>query len=160
MKKLVFCLAILATAALGTARAAEPKAGHAMAAKSDAPTCGQMISGMAPIPAKISEGAAAVADMMEAHAALMDKDKDSAAEAKGMRGIAKTHRALSASLLKASEEMKKASGWPAAPHDMAKMMADPKLAEANKKMIEVHKELIAMFQKMIADMESMHKPAK
>ncbi|HEX7506097.1 MAG TPA: hypothetical protein VF550_04950 [Polyangia bacterium] len=162
MKKLVLCVGILSGIALGTAQAAEPPAGHAMAAKAPAvkaeqPTCGQMISSMAPIPAKISEGAASVADMMEAHAALMGKDKDSAVEAKGMRGIAKTHRAISASLLKASEEMKKAASWPAAPHDMAKMMADPKMAEANKKMIEVHKELIAMFQKMVADMEAQNK---
>jgi len=162
MSKLALCLGILGALALGTAHAAEPPAGHAMAAKAPAanaekPTCGQMISGLAPIPAKISEGAAAVADMMEAHAALLGKDKDSAAEAKGMRGIAKTHRAISASLVKASEEMKKAAGWPAAPHDMAKMMADPKMVEANKKMIDVHKELIAMLQKMVADMEAQHK---
>jgi hypothetical protein len=132
----------------------------APAGKADQPTCGQMISGMAAIPAKLSEGAASVADMMEAHAALLGKDKDSAAEAKGMRGIAKTHRAISASLLKASEEMKKAASWPTAPHDMAKMMADPKLAEASKKVIEVHKELIAMFQKMVADMEAQQKMMK
>ena len=162
MKKLVLCVGLLCGIAMGSAKAAEPPAGHAMAgkppaAKAEQPTCGQMISGMAPIPAKISEGAAAVADMMEAHAALMGKDKDSATEAKGMRGIAKTHRAISASLLKASEEMKKAASWPAAPHDMAKMMADPKMAEANKKMIEVHKEVIAMLQKMVADMEAQQK---
>jgi len=164
MNKLVLCLGILGTA-LGTAHAAEPPAGHAMAmkapaAKAEQPTCGQMISGMAPIPAKLSEGAASVADMMEAHAALMGKDKDSAAEAKGMRGIAKTHRAISASLLKASEEMKKAASWPAAPHDMAKMGSDPKLAAASQKVIDIHKEIIAMFQKMVADMEAQHKMAK
>jgi hypothetical protein len=165
MKKLALCLGILAGMALGTAQAAEPMAGHAPvakapAAKAEQPTCGQMISGMAAIPAKLSEGAAGVADMMEAHAALMGKDKDSAVEVKGMRGIAKTHRAISASLAKASEEMKKAASWPAAPHDMAKMSADPKLAEASKKMIEVHKELIAMFQKMVADMEAQQKMMK
>ena len=140
MRKTALCLAILVGALVGTARAAEPMAGHAMAAKPAAAqqSCGQMISSMAPIPAKISEGAASVAAMMDAHAALMGKDKDSQAEAKGLRAIAKTHRQLAASLMKASEEMKKASGWPAAPHDMAKMSSDPKLAEANKKVIEVH----------------------
>jgi hypothetical protein len=137
-------------------------AGHAMAAKPAAAqqTCGQMISSMAPIPAKLSEGAASVADMLEAHAAIMGKDKDSQAEAKGLRGIAKTHKQIAASMLKASEEMKKAASWPAAPHDMAKMSSDPKLAETTKKVIEVHKEIIAMFQKMVADMEAQAKAMK
>ena len=158
MKKLVFCLVVLGGFVMGSAQAAEPKA--APAAKGAEQSCGQMISSMAPIPAKLSEGASSVADMWEAHAALMGKDKDSAAEAKGLRAIAKSHKQIAASLMKASEEMKKASSWPAAPHDMAKMMADPKLAEASKKVLEVHKELIAMFQKMVADMEAMHKQAK
>ena len=162
MKKLVLCLGILGAMALGTANGAEPPAGHAMAAqapagKTEQPTCGQMMAGMAPIPAKLSEAAAAVADMLEAHAALLGKDKDSAVEAKGLRAFAKSHRAISASLAKASEDDKKAASWPAAPHDMAKKMADPKLAAANKKMIEVRKELIAMFQKMVDDMEAQNK---
>jgi hypothetical protein len=162
MKKLALCLGILAGIAFGAAQAAEPPAGKAMAAKpaaakAEQQTCGQMISSMAPIPAKLSEGASSVADMLEAHAALMGKDKDSVAEAKGLRGVAKTHKQIAASLMKASEEMKKAASWPAAPHDMAKMGADPKLMETSKKVIEVHKEIIAMFQKMVADMEAQQK---
>ena len=95
MKKLVLCLGILVGAALGTAKAAEPPAGHAMAghamaAKGEQPTCGQMISSMASIPAKLSEGASSVAEMWDAHAALLGKDKDSMAEAKGLRAMAKT----------------------------------------------------------------------
>ena len=162
MRTTGLCLAILVATVGGTAWAAEPMAGHAMAAKPAAaqPSCGQMISGMAPIPAKLSEGATSVAEMMEAHAALLGKDKDSQAEAKGLRAIVKTHKQIAASLMKASEEMKKAASWPAAPHDMAKMSSDPKLAEASKKVIEVHKELIVMFQKMVADMEAQAKTMK
>ena len=152
MKKVVLCLAILVGFTLGAARAAEPKGAE--------PTCGQMISSMAAIPAKLSEGAATVADMWEAHAALMGKDKDSVAEAKGLREVAKTHKQIAALMIKASEEMKKAINWPVAPHDMAKMGSDPKLAAASKKVIEVHKEIIAMFQKMVADMEAQHKTTK
>jgi len=124
------------------------------------PTCGQMISGMAAIPAKLSEGATSVADMLEAHAALMGKDKDSQAEVKGMRAIVKTHKQIAASLMKASEEMKKAASWPAAPHDMAKMSSDPKIVAAHQKLIDVHKEIIAMFQKMVSDMEAQAKAAR
>jgi uncharacterized coiled-coil DUF342 family protein len=152
MKKVVLCLAILVGFTLGAARAAEPTGAE--------PTCGQMISSMAAIPAKLSEGAATVADMWEAHAALMGKDKDSVAEAKGLRALAKGHRQIAASLMKASEEMKKAASWAGAPHDMAKMMSDPKLAEASKKMVEIHKEIIAMFQKSLAEMEAQHKAMK
>jgi hypothetical protein len=160
MKKVVFCLVFLGGFTLATARAAEPKAAPAAAAKGAEPTCGQMIAGLAPIPAKLSEGANSVADMMEAHAAVMGKDKDSAAEVKGIRAIAKTHRQIAASMVKASEEMKKAALWPNAPHDMAKMSSDPKLAETHKKVIDVHKELIALFQKMVADMEAQARAAK
>ena len=152
MKKVVLCLAILVGFTLGAARAAEPKGAE--------PTCGQMISSMAAIPAKLSEGAATVADMWEAHAALMGKDKDSVAEAKGLRALAKGHRQIAASLMKASEEMKKAASWAGAPHDMAKMMSDPKLTEASKKMIEIQKELIALLQKSVAEDEAMMKGMK
>ena len=158
MNKVVFCLALLAGSFSLTfgSQAAEPAAGG----KADSPTCGQMISGMAPIPAKLAEGATSVAEMLDAHAALMGKEKASLAEARGLRAIAKTHMQIAASLRKASEEMKRAAKWPAAPHDMAKMGSDPKLAAANKKVLEVHKELVAMFQKMIADMEAQAKAAK
>lgn len=133
--------------------------GAPMAQAGTEPTCGQKISSMAPIPAKLSEGATSVADMLEAHAAVMGKDKDSQAEVKGMRAIAKTHKQIAANLMKASEEMKKAASWPAAPHDMAKMSSDPKLAAATQKVIDVHKEIIAMFQKMVGDMEAQAKAA-
>jgi hypothetical protein len=119
-----------------------------------------MISGMAPIPAKLAEGATSMADMLEAHAALLGKDKDSVAEAKGLRALAKTHKEIAANMIRASEEMAKAASWPAAPHDMAKMGSDPKLAAASQKVIDIHKEIIAMFQKMVADMEAQHKMAK
>ena len=76
-----------------------------------------------------------MAEMWEAHAALMGKDKDSQAEAKGLRALAKEHKAIAASLKKASENMKKAASWPAAPHDMQKMMSDPKLTTASQKLI-------------------------
>lgn len=162
MRKTVLWLAFLFSASIGTvgtAQAAEPMAGHAMMANPAAAqeSCGQMLSSMAGIPAKLAEGASSVADMLDAHAALLGKDKDSQAEAKGMRAIAKTHKQIAASLTKASEEMKKASSWPAAPHDMAKMSADPKLAAANQKVIDVHKEIIAMMQKMVAEMEAHQK---
>jgi hypothetical protein len=150
---------LFASTAAGTS-AAEPMPGHAMAAKADHPTCGQMISGMASIPEKLSQGANSVAEMLEAHAALMGKDKASVAEAKGLRAIAKTHRQIATEMLKASQQMKQAASWPAAPHDMAKMGADPKLAAANQKVIEVHKGIIAAFQQMVADMESHAKAAK
>jgi hypothetical protein len=165
MRKFVLFLGMFTVVSLGVASAAEapaghPMAGHAMAASNEPATCGQMISGMAAIPAKLSEGATSVAEMLDAHAALMGKDKNAKAEAKGLRAIAKSHKQVAASLMKISEEMKKAATWPAAPHDMAKMSSDPKLAEATKKVIEVHKEIIALFQKMVADMEAQQKKAK
>ena len=119
-----------------------------------------MVSGMAAIPAKLAEGAEAAAAMWEAHAALLGKDKDSQVEAKGLRALAKGHKQIAASLKKQSEEMKKAASWPVAPHDMAKMMSDPKLTAATHRLLEAQKEIIAAMQKSLAGLEAMHKPAK
>jgi hypothetical protein len=152
MKKLVFCLVTLAGLMIGEARAAEHKGAE--------PTCGQMVAGMAAIPAKLSEGADSVADIWDAHAALMGKDKDSQAEAKALRALARGHKQIAASLKKASEEMKKASSWPSAPHDMAKMTSDPKLAAASQRLMAAQKDIIALMQKSLADMEAMSKHAK
>jgi hypothetical protein len=152
MRKLVSCLVVLAGLVIGAAQAAEPKGA--------APTCGQMVAGMAAIPAKLSEGADAVAEMWDAHAALMGKDKESQAEAKALRVLAKGHKQIAASLRKASEEMKQASSWPGAPHDMNKMKSDAKLLAAHQKLIAAQKEIIALMQKSLADMEAMSKPAK
>jgi hypothetical protein len=123
------------------------------------PTCGQMTAGMAAIPEKLAAGALSVANMEEAHAKFMsaNKDKASQAEVKGLRELAKTHKQIAANLEKVAGEMKKAASWPAAPHDMAKMKADPELAAASKKVLEAHKEIIAEMQKMVANMEKMMK---
>jgi hypothetical protein len=157
MKKLAFSLIVLTGLASGAAQAAAPKAA---AGKSDTPTCGQMVSGMAAIPAKLATGAEAVAEVWEAHATLMGKDKDSQTEVKGLHALAKSHKQLAAHLKKESEDMKKAAGWPDAPHDMAKMTSDPKLTAATQKLIEAHKEIIALMQKSLADLEAMTKPKK
>lgn len=164
MKNLLFCLSLFSSLSLPLlARfgfAAEPAPSHAMSAKpadTKAESCGQMIAGNADIPAKLSEGATSVAEMLDAHAALMGKDKNAQSEAKGMRALAKTHRQIATSLMKASDEMKKAASWPVAEHDMAKMQSDPKLKEATQKVISVHKEIIARLQKMVAEMEAQQK---
>jgi hypothetical protein len=152
MKKLACCLVALAGLVVGSAHAAEPKRGQ--------PTCGEKIASMAAIPAKLAEGAESVAEMWEAHSALMGNDKESQAEVKGLRPLIKGHKQIAASLRKESEEMKKAASWPAAPHDMEKMMSDPKAAAAMQKLMQVHKDIIALMQKSLADMEAMHKQAK
>jgi hypothetical protein len=169
MNKVIFSMALLLGLAVVTAQAAEmkmaapaagkpdTKAGEGHAMKGADMTCGQMLASRAPIPEKLSEGALSVAEMLDAHATLMGKEKESQAEAKGMRAIAKSHRQVATELKKIADEMKKAASWPAAPHDMAKMTADPKLMAAQKRFIEVHKELIAMMEKAVSEMEAQHK---
>jgi hypothetical protein len=97
--------------------------------------------------------------MEEAHAKFMapNKDKASQAEVKGLRELAKTHKQIAANLEKVASEMKKAASWPTAPHDIAKMKADPELAAAAKKVLDAHKEIIAELQKMVANMEKQMK---
>jgi hypothetical protein len=149
MKKIVCCLMVWAGLVIGSANAAEPKGGE--------PTCGEKVASMAAIPAKLAEGAESVAEMWEAHIALLGSDKDSQAEAKGLRALVKGHKQLAASLRQESEKMAKATSWPNAPHDTKKMMADPKSTAAMQKLMRVHKDIIALMQKSLADMEAMHK---
>ena len=154
MKPTLIVALLLSFVTFAAARAAD-QPGMAMAGAQ--PTCGQMIAGLADIPAKIAMGAMSVANMWEAHAKFLssNKDKASQAEVKGLRELVKEHKLIAASLEKASSDMRKAVSWPAAPHDMAKMKADPELMAAQKKVLEVHKEIIADMQKMVANMEKM-----
>lgn len=178
MKKVVFCLVTLMSFAFvsGRAGAAEtkgpsgpakgdPKSGMMKGAepkaamKASEPGCGQFIASMAGIPEKLSESATAVAELMDAHAALLGKEKAAQNEAKGLRMMAKTDKQVAMELKKASKEMKKAGSWPATPHEMAKMNADPKVQAATKKVIEKQKEVIALLQKSVADLEAQMKAA-
>ena len=154
MKPTLIAALLLSLVTLAPAHAADQPA---MAAA--APTCGQMTASMAAIPEKLAVGAMSVAEMEEAHAKFMssNKDKASQAEVKGLRELAKEHKQVAASIEKVAAEMRKAASWPAAPHDMAKMKADPALAAAGKKVLDAHKEIIAEMQKMVANMEKMMK---
>ena len=51
--------------------------------------------------------------------------------------------------------MKKLADLPGADHDMAKMAADPKIAESMGPMLSTHKAMVALMQKEIAEMEAM-----
>jgi predicted Rossmann fold nucleotide-binding protein DprA/Smf involved in DNA uptake len=149
--KTLFTATLLSLLALHPAHAAEP-AGAAMANQM---TCGQMIASKAVIPQKLAAGASSVAEMMEAHAKLMsaNKDKASQAEVKGLHELVKSQKQVATDLDKVMNEMKKASSWPAAPHDAAKMKSDPELKSATEKVIATHKEVIAELQKLVADLE-------
>jgi endonuclease/exonuclease/phosphatase (EEP) superfamily protein YafD len=150
MKPVLIAALLLSLGTLAPARAADQPA---MAAAQ--PTCGQMTASMAAIPEKLAMGALSVAEMEEAHAKFLssNKDKASQAEVKGLRDLAKAHKQVAASIEKVAAQMKQAASWPAAPHDMAKMKADPALAAAGKKVLDAHKEIIAEMQKMVAQME-------
>jgi hypothetical protein len=124
-----------------------------------APSCGQMIASKAVLPAKMAELMTAVAETMDAHAALMiaGKTKEGAKEAKGLKKIAADHRALAKAMAKAQASMEAAAKWPNAPHDMATMMGDAKLMASMQKMLAAEKEMVALMQKDLAEMEAMHK---
>jgi hypothetical protein len=122
-------------------------------------TCGQMMAAKAVLPAKMAETMTAVANMFDAHAKFMleGKTKEGKKEADAFKGVAKQHRDLAAGFKKTAESMNKLATLPAAPHDMAKMMADPGIGAAMQEMMRTHKEMVALLQKEIADMEAMGK---
>lgn len=149
--KTMIVSAFLSLLFLVPAHAAEPS-GPAMA---NQPTCGQMIASKAVVPQRLSAGASALADMFDAHAKVMsaNKDKASQAEVKGLRELARSYRQVATDYDKATDEMKKAAFWPAAPHDEAKMKADPDMKRATDNVIATHKEIIAELQKAVAELE-------
>lgn len=149
--KALLVTAFLSVLPLFPAHAADPS-GPAMANQM---TCGQMIASKAVLPQRLSAGASSVADMLDAHAKIMSTNKDKAAQAevKGLRELSKQYRQIATDYDKATDEMKKAASWPAAPHDMAKMKSDPDLKRTTENVIATHKEIIAELQKAVAEME-------
>jgi hypothetical protein len=129
------------------------------AAAMDTKSCGQHMAETAVLPSKMHELMTAVADMAEAHAAFMAANakgnKDAIAEADGMKMIAKDHRELATMMGKTAEHMTAAAKWPNAPHDMNKMMADPKIMDAMKRVMKNEKEMIALMQTHQSQMEQM-----
>jgi 2-oxoglutarate dehydrogenase E2 component (dihydrolipoamide succinyltransferase) len=135
---------------------AKPGAAAPAAAAPAGPSVGQMIASKAPLPTKMAEVMTAVADMLEAHAALVKagKTKEGAKEAAGLKKVAADHRALAKLFTKTAANMGKATSWPAAPPDMNAMASDPAMTAAMQKMIATHKEMIALMQKEVAEMEA------
>ncbi len=133
--------------------------GLAGGAAAEEKTCGQHISEMAVLPAKMSEVMTAVANMMDTHATLMlqDKSKPSKQEAAALKKLAAQHKKLAAEFKKTQEMMEKASTWPNAPHDMNKMMNDSASKTAMAEMLRTHKEFDALLNKQIAELEAMTK---
>lgn len=161
MKKLLGVACVVAVLGVTAAVAGDKKmekapAKGAAAAAADK-TCGQMMSEKAVLPAKMAELVTAVATMADAHANFMltsePKSKEAAAEAEGMKKLAQMHRDSAVAFTKIAESLKAAAAWPAAPHDMKKMMADPKIQESMKLMLSTHKEMAALLQKEVAMME-------
>jgi hypothetical protein len=152
MKNMILIsLLLCGSSSIALAEKAPAHAGHA------GHSCGQMISAKAALPKKMAEVMTSVADMMDAHAAIMtaSKTKEASLEVAGLKKIAADHRALAESFQKTADDMSKASSWPNAPHDMNAMKSDPKLGAAMQKMLAAEKDMIALLQKEVADTEAM-----
>jgi hypothetical protein len=154
MRAIVATCCLLVAGVAGVAFAGDAK-------MTDNKTCGQHMAEHAVLPSKMTEVMNAVADMMDAHAAFMvanaKGDKNAMAEADGMKMIAKDHRDLAKMMTTTATHMTEAAKWPNAPHDMNKMMADPKIQAAMKNLLKTEKEMAALMQQDIAMMEA-HAP--
>ena len=151
MKAIVTTCCLLAAGVAGVAFAADTK-------MMDNKTCGQHMADHAVLPHKMTDLMNAVADMMDAHAAYMmanaKGNKSAVTEADGMKMIAKDHRELAKMMTTTATHMSDAAKWPSAPHDMDKMMADPKIQAAMKNVLKNEKEMAALIQQDIAMMEA------
>jgi len=120
-------------------------------------TCGQMIAEKAVLPEAMSKLMLAITEMMEAHAKFMLEGKPSREakmEAKAVQSLAKQHRSQAAAFVKTAAAMKGLAELPGAPHDMAKMMADPRIQASMKELLATQRVLVALLQKEVAEMSA------
>ncbi|MGQ0506009.1 MAG: hypothetical protein ACT4TC_11905 [Myxococcaceae bacterium] len=128
--------------------AADKGGSMAKAAPKDEITCGQWMASKAPLPAKLGELMASIADNMDSHAkwTSASKDKNAKKEVEIVSKVAKTHRDLGTNYTRLSEEMTKHKDLPAVQHD-PKAMDMAKMTEGMTKQIKLQREMAQMIIK-------------
>jgi hypothetical protein len=110
------------------------------------PTCGQGLAAHSPLPAKLGDLTAAVADVLEAHTAALDPDDENArAELDAYQELVAEHRQTAADLRSTSEKMRGHRDLPMGPHDPSAMTASAAV-DAFARFVAGEEELLALLQ--------------
>lgn len=109
-------------------------------------TCGKGLAANAELPARLSELAAAMAGLLQAHQrALTGEDPETQAERAAYLDLAERFGKNAADLRVTSERMRACHSLPAAPHDMA-IMNDGQQLAAFEQVVEAKQRLLSLLQ--------------
>ncbi len=113
----------------------------------DEPTCGKGLAMNSWLPAKLSEVAAAMAEVLEYHTAALDTgDENGRKEYDAYSSLVTEYREIAERLDETAKHMAGYRNLPVADHD-PKAMADPKNLQAFEKLVARKQELLELLQK-------------
>jgi hypothetical protein len=122
-------------------------------------TCGQGLAEHSPLPAKLGELTASVAETLEVHMEALDlQDEDAKREHGVYMGLVQEHRHLAAQLQATGEKMAGYRDLPMGRHDL-QVMSSPRAIRAFENFVTVERELLGLLrervehdQEMLAEM--------
>jgi hypothetical protein len=114
------------------------------------PTCGQGLAEHAPLPAKLAELTASLAENLEAHLPTLELDDEhSRREHEVYQELARRHRDAAARLAAAAGQMAAQRDLPMGRHDLR--AASPEVAEAFQRFVDRKQELLALLQRQLEE---------
>jgi hypothetical protein len=114
------------------------------------PTCGQGLAENAPLPAKLAELTAALAENLEAHLPTLELDDEhSRREHEVYQELARRHRDAAARLAAAAGQMAAQRDLPMGRHDLRAV--SPEVAEAFQRFVDRKQELLALLQRQLEE---------
>jgi hypothetical protein len=110
------------------------------------PTCGRGLAENSPLPAKLGELTASLAENLEVHLRALDLDDEHARRERGAyEQLAARYRDVAARLEATSRAMAGYRDLPMARHDQ-EAMSSPEVAEAFERFVDLKQELLALLQ--------------
>ena len=121
----------------------------------DQATCGQGLAAHSPLPTKLGELTAAVADVLELHTNALDlADENARQEQRAYLKLVEQHRQTAARLFATGDEMAGYRDLPMASHDST-VLSSPEAVEAFASLVRVEQELLALLQQRVEEDRAM-----
>jgi hypothetical protein len=121
----------------------------------DEPTCGKGLAMNSWLPAKLSEVAAAMAELLERHTTALDpKDENARKEYEAYSSLVTEYREIAVRLDETAKHMAGYRDLPPADHD-PEAMEDPKSLQAFENLVGRKRELLDLVQKSVEEDENM-----
>jgi hypothetical protein len=121
----------------------------------DQPTCGKGLAAHAPLPAKLAELTAAVADVLAGHMPSLDlTDERSRAEHEAYAALVHEHRAAAEQLRATAARMAGSRDLPMGRHDVA-VLSTPEAMAPFARFVRLEEELVALLRARLAQDRAM-----